>query len=75
MELLVATLAHLASGSEDDGTTRLRHIAETIQNAPGLVNARFYRSREPELFFSCSPPGKMKKFGTKPRKDTIPVPF
>ena len=50
MELLVATLAHLASGSEDDGTTRLRHIAETIQNAPGLVNARFYRSREPELF-------------------------
>ena len=51
MELLVATLAHMASGSEDDGTTRLRLIAETIQNAPGLVNARFYRSREPELFY------------------------
>ena len=51
MELLVATLAHIASGNEDDGTTRLRLIAETIQNAPGLVNARFYRSREPELFY------------------------
>ena len=51
MELLVATLAHIASGNEDDGTTRLRLIAETIQNAPGLVNARFYRTREPELFY------------------------
>jgi len=51
MELLVATLAHIASGSEDDGTTRLRLISENIQNAPGLVNARFYRSREPEVFY------------------------
>lgn len=51
MELLVATLAHIVSGSEDDGTTRLRLISETIQNAPGLVNARFYRSKEPELYY------------------------
>jgi heme-degrading monooxygenase HmoA len=51
MELLVATLAHIALGSEDDGTTRLRLISETIQNAPGLVNARFYRSRESQLYY------------------------
>jgi hypothetical protein len=51
MELLVATLAHIASGKDDDGTTRLRLISETIQNAPGLVNARFYHSREPESYY------------------------
>jgi len=51
MELLVATLAPLAIGKYDDGTTRLRLISETIQNAPGLVNARFYRSREPESYY------------------------
>ena len=51
MELLVATLAHVASGKDEDGTTRLRLISETIQNAPGLVNARFYRSREPESYY------------------------
>ncbi len=51
MELLVATLAHIALGKDDDGTTRLRLISETIQNAPGLVNARFYRSREPESYY------------------------
>jgi hypothetical protein len=51
MELLVATLAHMALGKDDDGPTRLRFISETIQNAPGLVNARFYRSREPESYY------------------------
>jgi len=51
MELLVATLAHMALGTDDDSTTRLRFISETIQNAPGLVNARFYRSREPESYY------------------------
>src|SRR5437762_12203063 len=51
MELLVATLAHMALGKDDDSTTRLRFISETIQNAPGLVNARFYRSREPESYY------------------------
>ena len=51
MELLVATLAHMAPGQDDDGTTRLRLISEAIQNAPGLVNARFYHSREPESYY------------------------
>src|SRR6266550_8221623 len=51
MELLVATLAHMALGTDDDSTTRLRFISETIQNAPGLMNARFYRSREPESYY------------------------
>jgi heme-degrading monooxygenase HmoA len=51
MELLVATLVHMAIGKDDEGTTRLRLISETIQNAPGLVNARFYHSREPESYY------------------------
>jgi hypothetical protein len=51
MELLVATLAHMALGKDDDGPTRLRFISETIQNAPGIVNARFYRSGEPESYY------------------------
>jgi hypothetical protein len=51
MELLVATLAHMALDKDDDGPTRLRYISETIHNAPGLVNARLYRSREPEAYY------------------------
>jgi hypothetical protein len=51
MELLVATLAHMAMSKDEDDPTRLRLISETIQNAPGLVNARFYRSREPESYY------------------------
>ncbi len=51
MELLVATLAHTAVGKDVDGPARLRFISETVRNAPGLVNARFYRSREPESFY------------------------
>jgi len=51
MELLVATLAHTASNNDDEDTTRLRLISETIQNAPGLVNVRMYRSREPESYY------------------------
>jgi len=51
MELLVATLAHVAVSQDEDSTTRLRLISETIQNAPGLVNARFYHSREPESYY------------------------
>ncbi len=47
MELLVATLAHTVSNNDDEGTARLRLISDTIQNAPGLVNIRMYRSREP----------------------------
>jgi hypothetical protein len=51
MELLVATLAQMALGKDDDGPTRLRLISETIQHAPGLVNARFYRSRESDSYY------------------------
>jgi len=51
MELLVATLAQMALGKDDDGPTRLRFISETIHNAPGLVNARLYRSTVPESYY------------------------
>src|SRR5579859_3014595 len=51
MELLVATLAHTALGNDVDGLARLRLISDTVRNAPGLVNARFYRSREPESYY------------------------
>ena len=51
MELLVATLARIAAGKDVDGLARLRFISDTVRNAPGLVNARFYRSREPESYY------------------------
>ena len=51
MELLVATLAHTVRNNDDEGITRLRLISETIQNAPGLVNVRIYRGREPEAYY------------------------
>ena len=51
MELLVATLAHTALGKDMDALAHLRLISDTIRNAPGLVNARFYRSRDPESYY------------------------
>jgi quinol monooxygenase YgiN len=51
MELLVATLAHTAAGRDADGLARLRFISDTVHNAPGLVNARFYRSRDHESYY------------------------
>jgi hypothetical protein len=51
MELLVATLAHTALGKDMDALAYLRLISDTIRNAPGLVNARFYRSRDPESYY------------------------
>lgn len=51
MELLIATLAHIARNNDDDGKARLRLISETVQNAPGLVNVRMYGSREPESYY------------------------
>ncbi len=51
MELLVATLAHTAVGKDVEGLARLRFISDTVLNAPGLVNARFYRGREPESYY------------------------
>jgi quinol monooxygenase YgiN len=47
MELLVVTLAQVSPQREADALARMRVISDTVRNAPGLLNARFYRSREP----------------------------
>lgn len=47
MELLVVTLAQVSAQREVDALARIRVISDTVRNAPGLLNARFYRSREP----------------------------
>lgn len=46
MELLVVTLTHTTPRRDADGLARMRLISDTIRNAPGLVNARFYHSGE-----------------------------
>lgn len=51
MELLVVTLAQVNRAREADALARMRVISDTVRNAPGLLNARFYRSREPDV--SC----------------------
>jgi quinol monooxygenase YgiN len=51
MELLVATLAHTAPDKEADGMARIRLLADTTRNAPGLVTARFYHSRGHEAYY------------------------
>jgi quinol monooxygenase YgiN len=51
MELLVVTLAHVSPTREADALARMRIISDTIRNAPGLLNARFYRSREPDISY------------------------
>ncbi|MGB8348059.1 MAG: antibiotic biosynthesis monooxygenase [Ktedonobacteraceae bacterium] len=51
MELLVATLAHLNPGREADGAARIRLIAETIRNAPALVNVQCYQSRSNDTYY------------------------
>ena len=51
MELLVVTLAQVSQAREADALARARVISETIRNAPGLLNARFYHSREPGISY------------------------
>lgn len=51
MELLVITLAHTIAGREADGLARIRLISDTVRNAPGLIAARFYRSRGQEAYY------------------------
>ncbi len=51
MELLVVTLAHTSPGKDTDALERMRLISETIRNASGLMNARVYRSREPDSYY------------------------
>lgn len=51
MELLVVTLAHIITGREVDILARIRQIADTIQNAPGLVTSSMYKSREQDSYY------------------------
>ena len=50
-ELLVVTLAYMTTGRDADVLTRIRLIADTIRNAPGLVTSRFYRSRGNDAYY------------------------
>jgi len=51
MELLVVTLAHTLPGREADALARMRLIADTVRNAPGMNMARFYRGREHSSYY------------------------
>jgi hypothetical protein len=51
MELLVVTLTQTSPAREADAMARIRLISDTVRNAPGLLNARFYHSQEPEAFY------------------------
>lgn len=44
MELLVATLANMFKGNQDEAIVRARVVLETVKNAPGMMNARAYSS-------------------------------
>ena len=48
MELLVATLAYVQKDGYEDVASRLRPVVDTVKNAPGIMNARFYCSKENE---------------------------
>lgn len=50
-ELLVVTLAYTITGRDADVLTRVRLIADTVRNAPGLVTPRFYRSRGNDAYY------------------------
>lgn len=45
MELLLVTLAHTKPGRDADILARIRLIADTIRNVPGIITSQFYRSR------------------------------
>ena len=51
MELLVATLVRMTRNNSEDATIRVRMIVDTVRNAPGVSNARFYQSRESETYY------------------------
>jgi hypothetical protein len=51
MELLVITLVQANPAREADAMTRMRLISESVRNAPGLLNARFYRGKEPDMAY------------------------
>jgi hypothetical protein len=45
MELLIVTVAYTTSSRDADVLARIRFISDTVRNAPGMISARFYRSR------------------------------
>jgi hypothetical protein len=51
MELLVVTLAQVSPTREADALARMRIISDTVRNAPGLTNARFYHSKHPGISY------------------------
>jgi quinol monooxygenase YgiN len=51
MELLVVTLAQVSPAREADALARMRIISDTVRNAPGLLNARFYCSKQPGISY------------------------
>src|SRR2546429_5022833 len=51
MELLVVTLAHIIAGRDADILARIRQIADTVRNAPGLVTSHMYRGREQDSYY------------------------
>ncbi len=51
MELLVVTLAHIITGRDADILARIRQIADTIRNAPGLITSQIYKGREQDGYY------------------------
>jgi hypothetical protein len=51
MELLVVTLAYTTTDRDADLLARIRLIADTVRNAPGLVTSRFYHSRGDDAYY------------------------
>ncbi|MGH2507400.1 MAG: hypothetical protein ACRDHZ_08365 [Ktedonobacteraceae bacterium] len=51
MELLVITLVQANPAREGDAMARIRLIADSVRNAPGLLNARFYRGKRPDISY------------------------
>jgi quinol monooxygenase YgiN len=51
MELLVITLVQANPAREGDALARIRMIADSVRNAPGLLNARFYRGKRPDTSY------------------------
>lgn len=65
MELLVVTLAYTSAGKDAEGLARVRQISGTVRNAPGLVNIRFYRSREHDSYYFLLTTWEDEKFWQK----------
>ena len=51
MELLVVTLAHIIAGGGADSLARIRQVADTMRNAPGLVTSHMYKGREQDSYY------------------------